>query len=746
MCGLAGKAVIGHRKLPGIDEIRLRAMSNAVAHRGPDGENIVIDGPVGFAFRRLALVAADAGEQPVSDPAHTVILMANGEVYNHRELEASFPGRRFTTRSDCEVLAHLYARDGLRFLDRVLGMFAIVLYDRRRNSIVLARDRFGIKPLYLAHCGDAVLFSSEIKALFQDPACPRELDWRSALADQAVHGAPLFTFRPLNSWFRGIEAVPAGTIVTIDLTTGSVDRRSYWKLPHFGGDNPASAEEIISEYRDLLASSVADCVAADAEVGLFLSGGVDSSAVAALAAGIRRLHTFTVLNGSTLANGDAEAAHKAASSLGLPNHQLAFETGRFPDAEQWKRLLWLLETPQCGPEQYYKYELYRYVKQLRPQIKGMLLGQASDEFNGGYSVQLSGGTSWDGFQQNLLEMSRSAAIQNSTAFGPWQSYHDSIVVSDEVLRDISEWPLDDPYNAFIEWKYRDIQQYNCWHEDRTAAGNGIEARVPFLDHRVVELMASIPACRRSRLLWDKSVLRAAVRELLPPEIVYRPKVSFYHGSGEEYTHRTFVRMMSADKNALVEEALSAPGACEFLRADVVRSMLRRLQESAAPTGSEFLLRLVNLGLLDRMARDLPPPPVKTPAYPLAPAADVTKWDQGLMTARILRIPGPSPTDVVRAAEGTLILGTPSDSTILYLAVNGRIEYVVDAGEEPLWAAFLRNIDGKRTLGQILEAAGAHLSGIASLLAESIDAGLLTTQTPPLTAEAVESSLLERVDR
>src|SRR5215471_13533344 len=462
MCGLAGRAVIGRLALPPDGLAQLRRMSHAVAHRGPEGETILVNGPVGLAFRRLALVAPGGGGQPILDPGENVALIANGEVYNHRDLEAGFPVSELRTGSDCEVLAHLYVRDGLRFLNDVMGMFALVLHDRRRNRLVMARDRFGIKPLYYARCGDSIIFGSEIKALLQDPACPRELDWPSALADQALHGAPLFTHEPVNPWLRGIEIVPAGTIISIDLATGQADRHQYWRLPDFsGGGNTASDEDLVASYRDLLAASVADCVTANADVGLFLSGGVDSSAVAALAMPHRQPQTFSVLTGSTLANGDAEAACQAAAALGLSNHQLVFDAGRVPEVPEWKRLLWLLETPLCGPEQYYKYELYRYVKRVHPEIKGMLLGQASDEFNGGYSAGLSGGTDWAGFRSALSGMARSTAVRARPALACWLDHHDELVVSDELLRVVASPLPDDPYQAFVAWKYRDIQQYNC---------------------------------------------------------------------------------------------------------------------------------------------------------------------------------------------------------------------------------------------------------------------------------------------
>jgi asparagine synthase (glutamine-hydrolysing) len=729
MCGIAGTARFGGAPLDQRSDDVLAALSRAVAHRGPDGEQLFRDGPVGLVFRRLALVDPLGGDQPLTAGGGSVVLVANGEVYNHRELRAALgPDTPWRTRSDCEVLAHLYARDGLSFLDKVHGMFAIILWDRRRNRLVLARDRFGIKPLYVAGHADGVTVASEIKALFADPRCPRALDWDAALTDQCLNAAPEFTRKPVASWFRGVEVVPAGTILTIDLATGARRQHRYWQLPSFEGASSMSDADFVQRYRDLLSESVADCATADAEVGLFLSGGVDSAAVAALAARIGGLHTFTVLNGSTFANGDAEYAHLVASALQLPNHQLLFDADRVPDVEEWKRLLWLLETPMCGPEQYYKYELYRFAKVRRPELRGMLLGQASDEFNGGYSAQLSGGAGWEGFESSIAGFARQRRLSQRPDLAPWWRHHDVPLLTDGFLAGRTGGDDGRRYPEFVAWKYRDIQQYNCWHEDRTAAGNGVEARVPFLDHRIIELLATIPPARRARLLWDKGILRRAVRDLLPRGFTKRAKVPFYHGAGAEFTHRTFVRMLARDGAALVEEALSAPVAVDALDPRGVRDLLSRLQRQPEPGGVEFLLRLINLGLLEAMTRDLPAAHVDTPRRELPPALTIEDWSRDRADMQRLLRPAPrlQPEAVLDFAEDVLLVHPAGESETWYLAVDGQLEFVVDATEDSEWCAFLRAITGRRSLAEVFALSNTSHDSVGALLEEALDRHLLLT--------------------
>jgi asparagine synthase (glutamine-hydrolysing) len=739
MCGIAGIAAIGGDLGPDA-RMLLRTMSRAVAHRGPDGERIEVDGSVGFAFRRLALVDPAHGDQPLFDTSGLVALIANGEVYNDAELRGTMPDARFVTRSDCEVLAHLYAARQQCFLDDVRGMFAIALHDRRRRRLVLARDRFGIKPLYFVQLGPVIAFASEIKALLSLPDCPRELDWNSALSDQLVHGAPVMSFDGLNCWFRGIEYVAPGTVLTIDLADGSRQCHTYWQLPDFTGTDAASDRELVASYRDLLANSVDECASADAEVGLFLSGGIDSAAVAALAAEAgHQVHTFTVRSASTAVNGDADAAGLVAATLGLRNDQVVFSSDQVPSADEWRRLLWLLETPLCSPAQYYTYQLHAHARRTRPDLKGMMLGQASDEFNGGYSGVMPGAQDWPGFEAVLGQFARTTALQQFPALFPWQSHAGASPITGAVAGERRF--TSDAYPDFIRWKYRDIQQYNCWHEDRTAAGNGIEARVPFLDHRIIELMSTIPRSRRPGLLWDKAILRAAVAGILPDEIATRPKVSFYHGDGSEHTHRVFLKMLMQDDCALVEEALASKGGSDYLNGDVMRAWLGDLYASRKPDGIEYFLRLINLGLLDAMTREIPLTLTEQPVC--LRTWDVRRGEEAIEdTALSCGLAGtrfPEMTDQISLAPDVELVQSVTDESVLYLAVNGQFEFVIERADAPEWYSFLRGLRaGEERLGDVLRRAAVELTEIEPFLRDCVVAGLVLVE-PGQAARGVEAA-------
>lgn len=744
MCGLAGLARIDGGALG--DEVLplLENMARLLAHRGPDGKRVYADDAVGLAFTRLSIVDPVGGDQPLSNDDGSTIVIANGEIYNHRELEASLPaGTRMKTGSDCEVLVHLYDRDGLGFLDDVRGIYAIVLWDRRRRRLVFARDRFGIKPLYYSRNAERVVFGSEIKALFADPATPRELDWEQCLRDQLVTIAPVFEDSDPVSWFKGIEVVPAGTIRTIDVADGTTSDHRYWTLPSAAGNETAMAPaEIIERYRDLLAASVRESGMSDAEIGLFLSGGIDSAAVAAFSGDLDQLHTFTALNGATFANGDGEFAHRVATMLGRPNHQVAFDVERVPSVDEWKRLLWLLETPLCGPEQFYKYELHRFARATQPNLKVMLLGQASDEFNGGYSWELAGGQGWDEAMASIDTLSRRRALFDAPRLAPWWDSGLPLLKDSVLQGDASS--ATEPYQEYLRWKFRDIQQYNCWHEDRTAAGNGVEARVPFLDHRLVELTCSIPRSLRPELLWDKRILREALRGVLPDYLVDRPKVAFFYGDGVRHVYRTFTRMLTQEGGALIEEAVAGSVAAQVIDADAVRFTLARLAQAPGSTfGVERLLQLVNLGLMERMLSSIPSPPSTWEPYELPVEIRITDWDsesERIAAALGLRDPLPSDLVPVFAPGVTLLRAEPRDGT-WYLALNGALEYEMTESDDGEWLTFLRMVDGRKSLGELITQSRARPQHIYALVLEAFDVGALT-EAPVARASGQHPEILE----
>jgi asparagine synthase (glutamine-hydrolysing) len=478
----------------------------------------------------------------------------------------------------------------------------------------------------------------------------------------------------------------------------------------------------------------------DVELGIFLSGGIDSAAVAAFAAAAgARCHTFSVLSQSTLANGDAAAGHAVAHSLGLPNHQVVFRWEQLPVAPaDWKALLWLCETPYCGAEQLYKFHLHRYAKATRPALKVMLTGQGSDEFNGGYSRQLAAEDeqSWPGVMTALAGMERGRLLDACPSWLlRWELQFSRSPVSPAFLSTCTaERAYEDVWDAYVATKYRDLQMYNCWHEDRTAAGNSIENRVPFLDHRLVEFVLTIPRRLRRRLFWDKRVLREAMRGLLPPDIATRPKGPFFYGPDQRFTHRMMLRVLTQQDSALIEEAFSSGRAAEIIDRDVIAEAVRTMADDPAPTNVELLLRLVNMGLLDSMAGRAEQASAPRGSMPVLSSVPVDDWDADREAVELS-------LGVRREHVGLdAVLALPQHVWLVrredgdgggtwFIAVDNRLEYSLTEAEAGAWLRVLRLIDGRRTLGEALQTADVTEAEVRKFLEEAVDFGVVLVSEP-----------------
>lgn len=746
MCGIAGVIRMdGSTLQPGTDKI-LRSMAREMAYRGPDDEQLFLEGPLGFAFRRLSIIDLAGGQQPLHNEDGTLTLITNGEIYNHQELKQKLKGsHQFRSGSDCEIILHLYEEKGIRFLDDLIGMFAIALWDSREQILILARDRFGIKPLYYSMNKERLVFGSEIKTVLVYPDCPRRFDWNEALTDPWLSGSVATNLSDPSSFFEGIEHLPAGSVLEINLRKGTTKQTKYWNLLDITTTHSLAdidEQEIISRYLEILEDSVSKCMLSDVEVGLFLSGGIDSAAIATIASKHQSLHTFTVLSQSTFTNEDAKYAHKTAKHLGLPNHQVLFRWDKnefIP--EDWKQLLWLCETPFCGPEQLYKFHLHRYARATRPNLKVILTGQGSDEFTGGYSTTLSPPweTNWDGFSYNLGRMDFGRHQRN---FPPsllvWDEHFGSSPLSKEfLLSKSSEQRMESAWMAYVATKYRDLQMYNNWHEDRIAAGNSIENRVPFLDHRLVELTMSVPASKRSSLFWDKKIVRSGMARYLPDEICWREKVPFFYGTDARFTHRMMLDMLLKRNRALLEEAFSSAETSYYLNRDSVFDIADQLSQDPEVMNMEFFLRLVNMGMLQLMAESMNTRFESADNAIVLPTQPIENWEQDEEEIKLklaTRRATINAHDVPMFAHGVSLMKRDDafDEGEVYIAFEQKVEFILNEEEAGPWLQVLRQVDGEKTLGEILEKEAVAESDIRKFLEEAIDFGVLVM----LTEEAV----------
>ncbi len=374
MCGIAG--IVATHALQPDDRRRVVRMRDVIAHRGPDGAGLFADDRAALGHRRLSIVDLAGGAQPLANEDETIQVVFNGEIYNHADLRPQLEsaGHRYRTRSDTETIVHAYEQWGDACVERFRGMFAFAIWDGPRRRLLLARDRLGVKPLYWARAGDRLLFASEIKAILESgliEARANEDVLPEVLATRATAGE--------ETLFRGVHKLMPGHVLTF--AGGQVQQRRYWDVPAApepGAPVRSRAEEV-EAFRALLDESVRVRLMSDVPLGVFLSGGIDSSAIAGLMARrVGRLQTFSVAFEDRACN-ELEYAREVAHAIGAENHEVIVGEGDFFGA--LPRLIWHEDEPIAHPS---SVPLYFVSELARRHVKVVLTGEGSDELLAGY--------------------------------------------------------------------------------------------------------------------------------------------------------------------------------------------------------------------------------------------------------------------------------------------------------------------------------------------------------------------------
>jgi asparagine synthase (glutamine-hydrolysing) len=624
MCGIAGiLKTDAHER---VDKLRLERMRDVLRHRGPDGEGLLLDGPAGLAHRRLAIVDVAGGHQPMSNEDGTIWITFNGEIYNHAALRPGLEARGhvYRTRSDTETILHLYEEEGERCVERLQGMFAFAIWDRPRQKLLLARDRLGIKPLYYAVTPSELLFGSEIKALLA-AGVRADLN-RAALPELLAAG---YVSGP-ETLFQGVRRLPPGRTLSWTLGQGGQERQ-YWALPAPEEDGEPMLAERAREVGRRLQSAVRSHLMSDVPLGLFLSGGIDSSGLLALMAPMVKepVRTFSVGFTDREAN-ELAYARVAARAAGAEHREVVVSPDEFFDA--LPRLVWHEDEPIAFPSSV----PLHFVSVLAAQhVKVVLTGEGADELFLGYNRYRV--TAWNQrlgetyrrmtgpwFRARLRDvtqqMPRSMRRYTERSFlaldpGPRGIFYENFAVFPEVRRQalLADAALllgRDPYfealRCYEEAKggpldrmsRADIQTYLVrllMKQDTMSMAASIESRVPFLDHELVEHIVSMPGRFKLRGLETKAVLRAALQGVVPAEILTRKKMGFPVPVG---------RWLSGSFWPMVQEFVLGPRAAA--RGLFDPSTLRRLaneHRSGQASHGDRLWLLLNLEIWHRLFVD-----------------------------------------------------------------------------------------------------------------------------------------------
>lgn len=558
MCGISGKLMFEPEAA--VAPTLMKSMADTMVHRGPDDEGYYLSGPVGLGFRRLSIIDLDTGHQPISNEDGSIWVIFNGEIYNYRELREQLlaKGHSFATKTDTEVLVHLYEEHGPGMLEKLRGMFAFAIWDDKERTLLLARDRVGIKPIYYYKTDRFLSFASELKAILADPDVDREID--PGMIDRFL----TFYYMPgEETLFKRLRKLPPGSYL---LARGDrVEVKEYWDLSFERKEPAPDIRRAERQLIELLEEVVQLHMVSDVPVGFLLSGGVDSTAMLSLAAGKtdKAISSYTVGFSSGVVD-ERPYARLAAERFGSEHHEITIRAKEFADF--LPSYVWHMEEPVCEPP---AIALYYVSKLARNHVKVLISGEGGDEAFAGYSKYRN--FLWLERIKRVLGPARGSAGFAVRAFNhiigspklalcaqlinlPLDRYYFSKTshpftffnrqaarlyargFAGQVAKDRSVGPVRQYLEKAAACGVLEKMLYvdsKSWlpddllvKADKMTMANSVELRVPFLDHKVLEFAAALPTNFKVHGLTTKYLAKRALSTRVPPEIINRKKAGF----------------------------------------------------------------------------------------------------------------------------------------------------------------------------------------------------------------------------
>jgi asparagine synthase (glutamine-hydrolysing) len=614
MCAISGIVNLDPRRP--VDPAVLDRMTDLMSHRGPDGRGTFIDGNVGLGHRRLSIIDLAGGAQPMFNEDESVVTVFNGEIYNYADLTADLVahGHRFRTHSDTETIVHAYEEYGDSCLDRFRGMFAIAVWDTKRKKLLLARDRLGIKPVYYYQGQGFLAFASEIKALLEIPGVPCEVDLDALSLYTSLRYVP-----GPRTMFRNIFKLQPGHFLTLD--NGGIALRKYWDLEFHPRND--SQQELLATFDSLLKESVRLRLVAEVPLGVFLSGGIDSSSILAVMSELRRsqgINTFSVgyeeLSGQEASSNEFEYARMAADACGSTHHECRIGPGDVRDI--LPELVWHLDEPLADPS---CVPLYFLSRQATEDITVVLSGEGADEVLGGYSIyrrmlQMENAYRYGGrflgpiapLVRGLVPGERNRAAFDSMS-SPLEERYRGVcrAFRPEVKSQLLPWDearhgeellasvFESSYQAAGRTSALNRMLYVDTHvwlpddlllkADKVTMAHQLELRVPFLDYRMVEFAARLPQAAKLSGGVGKALLRQLMTGKIPAPILNREKKGFPVPTQ---------RWLRSELRDWVNDSLLASDSAirDFMNPDVVKKVVGQHQQGQVNREQELWTLLV----------------------------------------------------------------------------------------------------------------------------------------------------------
>lgn len=589
MCGIVGYLDLNEQRIA--EPCVLERMSSKLLHRGPDSCGYFVEENLGLGFRRLKIIDPEGGDQPLYNEDQSIVLICNGEIYNYLELRKELlqKGHAFRTRVDVEVLLHLYEEEGLDLLAKLNGQFAFVIYDRKKKILFLARDHIGINPLYYTIVNGVLIFASEIKAILQHPLVTSEVDLTGL--DQLLSFPGLVSPRTM---FKGIQSLPSGHCLTV--IDGHVQVREYWDLDYprsteLAYDQPE--EFYVDKLKDLFACAVSYRLQADVPVGLYLSGGLDSSLMASM---INSVSPRSSRHSFSIAFADKEICESSyqrliANRIGSQHHETVFTWSEI--SEKLQAMIYHCECPV--KETFNTCSLALSAAAKSAGISVVLGGEGADELFAGYmgyrfdqsNIRKVKNYDLETIQEDELreklwgdkdifyEVDQYALRETKSAiYSPAvnESFADFDctnfkLINQEKLK--GRHPIHQ--RSYLDFKLRLSDHLLSEHGDRMVMANAVEGRYPFLDIDLVEFAREIPPNLKLNGYTEKYILKRVAADLVPKQIIKREKFGF-RAPGSPYLLRQNIGWIN---DLLSYERIRSEG---YFNPDVVESLKAQYSE------------------------------------------------------------------------------------------------------------------------------------------------------------------------
>jgi asparagine synthase (glutamine-hydrolysing) len=597
-----------------VDRPQLQAMTDALTHRGPDDSGIHLERNLGFGFRRLAIVDLAGGNQPLYNEDRSIVMVCNGEIFNFRELRAGLEelGHRFSTNCDVEVLLHLYEEEGCDFIPRLNGQFAFALYDTARRRLLLARDHVGIAPLFYTESGGLFMFASEIKGLLKHPAVMREVDLTGL--DQVFAFPGCLAPRTM---FKGIKSLEAGHFMLVD--EAGITGRQYWDMeyPAEGACEYRDEAYYLERLDDELQKAVKLRLLGDVPVGYYLSGGLDSSMIAAILHHLvpdERRHSFSI-GFARQEIDETRFQRMMAEHVGSIHHEMRFDWPEISDG--FGKMIRHAESPLRESYDTCSIALSRAVREAG--MKVVLVGEGADELFAGYygykfdrqRLEQGGDDAFD--PEAMLEAELREELWGDDSFVYEKNLYEfqgvrEALYSDRVLQQfqdfnsVREGIIDKSKllgrhpvhrRSYIDLKLRLASHLISDHGDRAAFANSVEARYPFLDINLMRFVREIPPDLKLNGLTEKYLLKRLGERYVPAPIRERQKFGFV-APGSPYL---LGQQLPWVRDILSRESIARQG---YFNPDTVERLVQRYSASGfqlnVPYEDDLLMIVLSFGV------------------------------------------------------------------------------------------------------------------------------------------------------